>query len=736
MDSETELKRAVCTWCKGECGVLVHVKDDHLVKVEPDPEWPKQVYPPIKGCLRRRAAVEWFYHHDRVNFPLKRAGEKGEGKWQKISWTQALDEIAEKLGKIKREYGGEAIAYSQGTSWRFERTCTFRFLRLIGAVNSSGAATVCYVPRANVAYAIVGMYPHFSVKSSTKCVVLLGAEPLASRPRNAAVIFQAVKNGAKLIVIDPRHTRSATMADVWLKPRPGTDCALLLGMINFIIQERLFDREFVDKWCYGFDQLRARASEYPLDEVARITEVPAEKIAEAARVYVANRPGCMIEGMGIEELQQNAEALHARWILAALAGNIDIEGGEELTGPHPRILSAGELQPPFGLPPGQAEKQLLGGKFKLLNFPGQALISPAVQRAWGKMPMRVSAGHGPTLYRSILAEKPYPVKAMITIANNPMITNPNIKMVYKALKKLDLYIVHDPWLTPSAELADYVLPAASWLEKPILWDFHGNADYMIAGEAALPAAIPGEYEHKDEFELCRELGTRMGQQAYWPWKTQEEYYDAMLKPIGMTHREYVYKVRYEQRPVIERKYERTGFGTPTGKVELYSTIYEKLGCDPLPKYREPPETPVSRPDLAREYPLTLITGGRFNYMYHSEWRQIDSVRKRHPHPIVQVHPDTAQKLGIADGDWAWIETPRGRVRQKVELFDGMEPNVVHAEHGWWLPELPGEEPWLHGVWEVNINVVIDDDPEVCNPLTGAFPLRTALCKVYKVKSYG
>jgi anaerobic selenocysteine-containing dehydrogenase len=507
-------------------------------------------------------------------------------------------------------------------------------------------------------------------------------------------------------------------------------------MINFVIKEDLFDRNFVENWCHGFDELRTRASEYTLEKVAGITGVPAEKISEASRVYAANRPGCMIEGMGIEHLQQNAEVLHARWILAALVNNIDIEGGEELSGPHPTILSPHELKgPSLRLPEGQTEKQILGGKFGLMNFPGSRLINKELKRVWGKLPMPIGAGHGPSLWRAILSGEPYPVKAMITTASNPMVTLANTKMVYKALTNLDLHVVHDLWLTPTAEVADYVLPAACWMEKPILWDFHGYDSHMIAGEAALPAVVPGEYEHKDEFEVSRELGIRMGQEDYWPWKTQEEYYDALLEPISMTHKEYVYKVRCEHRPLKERKYEKVGFATPTGKVELYSTIYESLGGDPLPKYEEPPETPLSDPELAKEYPLALITGGRILEFYHSEERQIESVRKRHPHPLVQLHPKTANKLGIESGDWVWIESPRGRVRQKVELFDGMDEKTVHAEHGWWYPELPGEMPWLRGAWEGNINVCTEDDPDVCNYLTGAYPLRTALCKVYKVKEY-
>ncbi len=192
---------------------------------------------------------------------------------------------------------------------------------------------------------------------------------------------------------------------------------------------------------------------------------------------------------------------------------------------------------------------------------------------------------------------------------------------------------------------------------------------------------------------------------------------------------------HESPPRVYRKYEKTGFGTPTGKVELYSTVFEQLGYDPLPRYEESRENPLTRPELAREYPLMLITGGKFLPMFHSEHRNIDSIRKRHPNPLVQINPETARKHDIADGDWVWIESPRGRIRMKCQYFDGIDPRVVHVEHGWWFPELPGEEPWLHGVWESNANVLTDDDPDVCNVITGGWPLRTALCKIYRVKQF-
>ena len=230
-------------------------------------------------------------------------------------------------------------------------------------------------------------------------------------------------------------------------------------------------------------------------------------------------------------------------------------------------------------------------------------------------------------------------------------------------------------------------------------------------------------------------GDRLGKGELMPWKSREEYYDKVVEPTGYTFKEFVHKLRYVPKNLGFKKYEKTGFATPTGKVEFYSTVLEKLGYDPLPKFEEPAETPVSAPELAKEYPLRLITGGRMREYYHSEWRQVDSVRRKRPYPLMQIHPETAASLGIKEGDWVWIETPRGRVRQKAEFLEGIDPGVVHAEHGWWFPELPGEEPWLHVVWESNINVVMNDDPEVCNQITGSWPLKTALCKVYKVKSY-
>ena len=223
------------------------------------------------------------------------------------------------------------------------------------------------------------------------------------------------------------------------------------------------------------------------------------------------------------------------------------------------------------------------------------------------------------------------------------------------------------------------------------------------------------------------------QDKYWPAKTLEEAYDHRLKPLGMSFKQFVKEKKGFDFPKAQyKKYEENGFGTPAGKVELYSTLFEKLGYPSLPVYQEPPESPFSQPSLTETYPLILITGGRFDPYYASEHRQIFTFRKRRPDPLVQVNPETARGLGIQDGDWVWIETLRGKVKQKCIYFEGISPRVIHAEYGWWYPEDKGEAPFLHGAWKSNINVITDDDPDRCDSMSGGWPLRTGLCRIYPV----
>jgi len=590
------------------------------------------------------------------------------------------------------------------------------------------------------ATALYGWWPYWmnvEKLKKTQCILLIGRNPAPSHQTIWEGIVAAKKRGIKLIVIDPRKSEAAAAADLWLQIRPGTDTALLLSMMQVIIVEKLYDKEFVDKWCHGFPELSARVNEYPPEKVAEITWIKADKIRQAARMFATFRPSCAMEGMGIAHQPHAMDGIIARHLISAIVGNVDVEGGEELMGPAP-FINEHEIELPYMLPLEQRKKMLGSDRYRLYSWEGYELIQKNVERVWGKrcdMYGYTCAAHAPSLYRAMATSQPYPVKALITLSSNPMITQANTKVVYKGLKNLDIYVVVDYFMTPSAQLADYVLPSASWLERDFLFNYHNTTPVIIAGEAALPTTIPGEYDRRTDFHFWRGLGIRLGQQEHWPWETVEEYYDYRLKPIGLTFRELVKMRRWAPEKREFRKYEKTGFGTPTGKIELYSTVKEKLGYDPLPKFEEPYESQLSKTEIAKEYPYILITGGRFLPYFHSEHRQIDSFRKKYPHAVVELHPTTAKENNIVEGDWVWIETPRGRVMQKCKYDKNIDPRVVHAQHGWWYPELPGEEPWLHGAWISNINVCTDDELEHCDE-AGSWPLRTMLCKVYKVKGYG
>lgn len=734
----TEVKKAVCMWCHSHCPVSVHLKDGKLEKIEEPLQHPlkEMLAPVVRACPRARAASEWVYHPDRLRFPLKRAGERGAGKWQQISWDQALDEIAAKLGQIREKYGAEAVASARGTH-RSHDEYRARFLNLFGTPNLVGAAgSVCFAPLNEVGCAVLGWPvghtgPH---PEKSKCIMLIGANPEQAWRRGWQAILVALKNGAKLIVIDPRRTVPASRADIWLQLRPGTDTALLMSLINVIIEEKLYDQQFVEKWCIGFDELAQRAKDYSPEKMAEVTWVPADKVRAAARLYATTKPASTHSMMGVEHTYTSIQALHARFILPAITGNLDIEGGDLFHGPPP-IIPEYRVELGEKLSPKQKAKMLGSDRFPLFSAKGYDLIQENVERVWGSRMLRYRHcfGHAPTLFRAILTEKPYPIKALITLANNPMVSQPNTRLIYEALRKLELYVVMDFWKIPSAELADYLLPAASWLERPGIHSLSDTTPFAEAGVAALSPFKEGEYDRRTDYEFWRGLGIRLGQTEDWPWKTLEEAYDYRLSPLGLTLEEYVKKGGYNRPPAEEKKYLKKGFGTPSGKVELASSILEKMGHDPLPHYYEPPESPFSTPKVARDFPLVLTTGGRFLPMYHSEHRQIPSLRRQHPDPLVQINPQKAKELGIADGDWVWIETPRGRIKQKCQYFTGIDPKVVHAEHGWWFPEQPGEDPSLHGVWQSNINVITDENPDHCNPISGGWPLRGELCRVYKVE---
>jgi anaerobic selenocysteine-containing dehydrogenase len=679
-------------------------------------------------------------------------GKRGEGKWEKIAWEDALDEIAVKLEQIRTESGAEAVASVGGTGRGFSEMFKVRFMNLFGSPNHANAGQWCSVVSRQIHAAVYGAGASRAVKEPCKCAVIWGGNPAEA----FACIFpqhvKAKRKGTRYIVIDPKYSETAArLADHWLRLRPGTDAALALGWLNVIIEEDLYDRGFVEKWCHGFDKLKERVKQYPPEKVAEITWIPPEQIVQTARFYATSNPASIIWGVKTDMQGVNVTSItQAKCILRAITGNLDVIGGDMLSGPCEKANYGALMEHMDLLPDEQRKKQLGAEDHKLWCFPGYEMVQEAAKPYW--YDKGLSAGflpgcHEPSVWTAILDQKPYPIRGLICGACNPLIAYPNTKRIYEALKSanLELFIVAEQWMTPSAMLADYVFPITNWLEHPQMYTqtFQGSGSAVAMGQRVVPPLG----ERRSDFEFYLGLGVRLGQEKYWRASLEEEW-DYCLEPLLgelnlKSSEEFAVKQRHWSPPAIEKRYEQIdpetgkpkGFATPTGKVELYSTILEKLGYDPLPDYTEPPETPVSQPELARKYPFILITGARFRPMHHSEHRQIRSLRKLYPYPTAEINPDTARQLGIGEGDWVVIETLRGKIKQKAKLTSRILPRMVECQHGWWLPEEIGEDPLLFGAFEVNVNVLTPDSENFCDPATGAVTFGPLLCRIYPLKKY-
>jgi len=696
---EVKKIRTACRSCHGGCGVIAHVKDGKVIKVEGDPESPISHGTLCSKCL---AITQLAYHPDRVRYPMKRK----DSAWERVSWDEALDTIAEKFKEVIKAHGPESIVVGQGTGRDYE-SHLYRFANLLGTPNVLTAGHMCYVSRVGATLITCGNLPVCDYEGEPKCIVMWACNPQWTNPDEykGEGFWRAYKKGSRLIVIDPRKGFLANRADIWLQLRPGTDAALAMGFHHVIVEEGLYDKEFVENYIHGWDAFVERVRQYPLDRVEEITWVKKELIREAARIYATTKPACINWGVPTEQTLNCTDCTRLLTGLMALTGNLDVPGGNVFFVPPP-VRTVSEFSRHRDLPPEQRKKRLGGEQYKLASR--VALISP--KAAWD----------------AILTGKPYSLKAGLLCGSNPVMTRANAREAYEALKKIEFLAVIDFFLTPTAELADIFLPAATWLEQNHVADNWKRHGYVLARQKAVEIG-----ECWQDHKIFQELGKRMGQEKEW-WDTVEQALDYLLEPSGLTWDDF--KDRgYLKGEMRYCKYKEKGFSTPTGKVELYSTTLEKWGRDPLPKYTEIPESPVSTPELLDRYPYILNAGLRTPTFFHSANRMIPWLREIRPDPIVEIHPETAQKRGIHDGQWVYIESPRGRIRQRAKLNDGIHPRVIVAEHGWWFPEL--RDP-SHG-WDIaNVNILTDNSPENLDPVMASTNLRVLLCNISPCEDQG
>jgi anaerobic selenocysteine-containing dehydrogenase len=488
-------------------------------------------------------------------------------------------------------------------------------------------------------------------------LILLWASNLTSTNEEgeiSSMLLKQLKDGAELVVIDPRKIDLVTRSKKWLQVRPGTDHALALGLLNVIIEESLYDKKFVEKWTYGFEDLKNHVREYTPEKVSEITWVPPDLIRETAKLYALSKPAVIQWGNPIEHNVHTFHITRALICLMAVCGNLDIPGGN-VHAKDPKIMGMG----PF------VRADLFPNKWKEMistyhhTIPRLMTVPPAFFR------------------KAILEGIPYPVKGFYAMCANPMMSYADSRQTYEAFMKLDFIAIADLFMTPTTAMADIVLPVASQFEFNDIGHFGLGHGFILAR----PKVVEPPEECWPDMKILNELGKLITPAEYWH-DDYSGFLEDVLKPSGLTFDQFVEK-GYLKGPETYKGYEEKGFKTPTGKIELSLSTAEKFKLPPLPEFDGLPE------EDSMEYPLVL-TSSKSQYFLHSSYRWIKRLREKRPDPKAEIHPETASKHGIEEGDPVVIETRYGKITHIAHLTDIIDPKVISASHGWWFPEANAE----------------------------------------------
>lgn len=690
-----EWKKTHCArFDHGGCGLKVLVDRGQAIRVLPDKANPRS-----KGytCAKGMSSLERIYHPQRLLNPLKRKGERGGGHWEKISWDQALEYAAMKLNHIKDKSGAQAVAFAQGAPKGLEYFLIMRLANVFGTPNVAGADHVCHWPRELMGRVTCGFLPIPDYEVPTHCIMVWGSNPFSTNEEGilGAHLKHSLKNGhPTLIVIDPYMTEVARSADLWLQIKPGSDDLLVLGLLHIIINEQLYDDSFVDEWTIGLEDLKKHIQPYTPKVVSEGTWIREEEIFQAAKLYAKSKPALLHWGNAIENNSvTTSQTCRSLVMLMAITGNLDIPGGN-IQAMVPPVMSLRKL-------------------IRIDQFPekNQKILS----RYYGTS-SRMPTVPGSLLIKSILDEKPYPIKALFIQGSNPLISYAGAHNVFHALHKLDFIMVSDLFMTPTAALADLVLPAATNMEFNDIGHYGLPHGYILAR----PKIVEAQGECWSDIKIINELGKRLGLGHHF-WADIQDCLEEILAPSGLTYEQFC------EQGLLKRenhyyKYKEMGFPTPSGKVEIYSSIMEKGDYDPLPR--------ASLPEaLGEDYPL-LMTCAKPKDFFHSGYRNLESLRKRHGDPSIRIHPQAASKELISNGDTVAIVSPHGQIHLKAVLTESLHPKVVRADYGWWFPEKGENE--LFAWRESNINMLTSGEPPY-DPVLGSTRLRGIPCRIKKIE---
>ncbi|MCZ7572980.1 MAG: molybdopterin-dependent oxidoreductase [Ardenticatenaceae bacterium] len=705
---------SMCGICDAACGVEVYLKDGIIERIAPLTGHPRG-----SCCPRGTHSPEVVYSEDRLLYPIKRVGPKGTAAFERIGWDEALDTIVGRMRQVAGRHGPEAICMYTGRG-NFEQSLCDIFAPAgtnessasslffaFGSPNTTGVGAICYVAHGMIApQATFGAYTRemFNDVDQAELIVVWGANPATdSPPIMLKRIKRARRRGAKVIVIDHQPTQTAKATDArWVGIRPGTDGALALSMIQVLIEEQLYDREFVENWTLGFDELRDYVQQFPPEVAETITWVPAEIIREVARAIAAARGAAQVMYTGLEYANSGVQNIRAAMILWALAGQLDVAGGMvfKMPGTDFRAHTAC-VAPPTHVDPVGKNKYPLYHRLR-------------------------NEAHAMELPRAILEGDPYPIRAMLIGGSSIITAYPQPDLWRRCFEALDFLAVVDRFLTADALYADIVLPATTMFEIESYRTYGPHIQHR-------QRVIAPRGEARNDYLIYAELARRFGYGHLYP-QSERELLEFVLhgtgvdletlraNPAGMT-RPAPAMVYRKWEPGLLRRDGRPGFETPSGKFEIASTLLASHGYEALPVYTEPTEGPITAPDVAATYPLVFNSGARVQSDFRSQHHNIPGLLAMQPEPLVVLHPRDAATRGIADGDAVFVVSPRGRVPFKARVTEDILPGVIEASAG-------GGGAIAASAWRrSNVNELTDPDNR--DPISGFPVYKALLCDVVK-----
>jgi anaerobic selenocysteine-containing dehydrogenase len=710
--TQRNLKKGLCGICPSGCGIEISIEGERLRGIKPMSDHPIGIV-----CIRGVHAEEVIYSPDRLKFPMKRIGNRGAGKWDRISWDEAIETSARLIKKVAERYGPEAMAIYSGRGG-FEQSlldmfstggqdaiCS-NFLFPLGSPNTFSCSSLCnnshrvLAPIATFGVPLDFLFPDFERSDQ---IVVWGSNPATdSPPIELEEILKAKKRGTKVVVIDPLRTYTAERANQWIGIRPGTDGALALGLARAMMKRGLWDSEFADDWTHGLGEFREYVERFSPQEVEKITWIKSEQIERLAEDLAKLRTSLLIH-TGLEYTDSGLQNIRALLILWALSGNLDRPGGlvfrmrQNLPGQRNRI------EPPKG-----KEKPAVGSDrhplFCDLNRSGHFMEVP----------------------RAILKGDPYPIRGLIVLGGSIITAFPNPDQWRRSFEALDCLIVIDRFLTNEALYADVVLPATTMFEITSYKRYPGHLSFR-------ERIVPPIGEAKNDYLILASLAKALGYGDLYPQSEEE-----MLSFIFEKDPHFLEQLRsksegisFPSPPMIYEKYKKgllrkdgnTGFGTPSGKFEISSQLFKRYGYDSLPVYQEPSEGPIGSPKLTKDFPLVLTTGTRIQSAFRSQHLNIPGLLKLQEKPNILIHPEDARKRGIQHGDKVWVKTRRGKVSFYAKVTEKIVKGVIEANMG-------GGGPLQPKAWkEANVNELTDSENR--DPISGFPVFKALLCEVEK-----